>query len=141
MKTKFVFNLFFLIFFIVIIFTATAQQCTQTLNISNSDYHGAFPDICLDYVGFLHCVWLKKFESNHRCVYYKRSSDQGEHWLYQTNVSNNQYKAVGGPQIVSDSQNNLYVVYEYDLVNPAGVKLFFQKYDGTNSELPSYPAN
>ena len=88
MKTKFVFNLSFLIIFIVIIFTATAQQWTQPLNISNSEYPDYFPDMCIDTSYVLHCVWVKQFEMNYRCIYYSKSSDQGETWSNPVKISN-----------------------------------------------------
>ncbi|MCD4746624.1 MAG: T9SS type A sorting domain-containing protein [Bacteroidales bacterium] len=137
MKTKFVFSLSFLIIFIVIIFTATAQQWAQPINISNSGYYDDhFPDICIDTNDVLHCVWTRKFSSTLRKIYYSKSSNHGENWTVPQNISNNYQNAMFRPKIVCGSDNILYLCYDcYDVAGQTEY-IYFQQYDGNNWSVP-----
>ena len=130
MKTKFVSNLSFLIIFIIIIFTATAQQWSDPVNISNNYYTDGFHDFIMDNNSVLHCVWIRYIESNYTKIYYSKSDDNGETWSLPLNISENYVYSLANAQIINNSENNLYVTYDYNVGDYYNTEVHIRKYDG-----------
>jgi len=113
-----------------------AQDWSQPVNLSNTDGIDENPDFCIDSNGFIHCVWTYKIESNYRKIYYSKSEDNGETWSYPLDLLQNDEMWMGLPHIVSDSQDNLYIAYLYNVGNSLDSHIYFLKYDGLNWSEP-----
>jgi len=113
-----------------------AQQWSDPINISNSTDTDAFPDICVDTSGVLHCVWRKDANSLTSKIYYSNSIDHGETWSNPVKISAGYTGAANNPKIICDINCILYVVYEFDMNNPAGENLWFTKNTGQNWTTP-----
>jgi hypothetical protein len=132
---------FFLSLLMILIITLApptiyAQQWTDPINISNSTDVDGFPDICVDTNGILHCVWRKSINNSTRKIYYSKSPDQGETWSNPIKLSASNTGSATKPKIVCDNNNRLYVVYKYDINNPAGENIWFTKFFGYNWTVP-----
>lgn len=108
----------------------TAQEWTDPVNISNMTGTDYYPDITVSADGNLHCVWMHKYSNQHIEIYYSKSFDEGMSWSIPISISKNDTLAVSTPHIVADSQNNLYVTYEYNSYSSPFVVM--QKFDGNN---------
>jgi len=127
--------LYISVFFIVFACVCPAQQWSDPINISNSNYTDADPDICIDNDGILHCVWVRTIEFSYRCVYYNKSLNQGQTWTTPLKISDNLSGVANNPKIVCDSHNFLYVAYEYD-VFVSNNNLYFTMFDGYSWSPP-----
>ncbi len=107
-----------------------AQEWTEPINISNMDGTDYYPDITVGPDGTLHCVWVHKFNTHHREIYYSGSDNEGNTWSKPISISQNDTLAVSSPHIVADKEDNLYVTYQYDsYYSPIAV---IQTFDGNN---------
>jgi hypothetical protein len=102
-----------------------AQEWSTPVNIYNSDNHDVFPDLCIDNNGVLHCVWNRYLEDDVRVVYYSKSIDKGNTWTEAIQISSQTTGRISEPMIVNDSENNLYVIYVYDLSTPYNNNIYF----------------
>jgi len=106
------------------------QQWSDPINISNlsgSDYN---PDFTIDHLGQLHCVWEHVYGTNFSKIFYSKSADGGMTWSPAENISLNSEKRLHAPHIVSDTENHLYVSYDYDIGNYYQTMVVIKKYDG-----------
>jgi hypothetical protein len=94
------------------------------------------PDLCIDKNGTLHCVFVHKLASNWRKIYYTKSTDDGENWITPEDISLNNDLTMYGPHIVSDTNNILYVSYDYNVGNPAMSLIYLKNFDGTQWSEP-----
>jgi hypothetical protein len=94
------------------------------------------PSFCIDNNGVLHCVWSYEINQNFRKIYYSFSLDDGETWTEPLDLSQNEELWMGSPRIVSDSQSNLYVTYEYNVGSIYHTSIYFMKYDGISWSEP-----
>ncbi len=121
-----------------------AQQWSDPINISDTDLHDSFPDMCIDSNGTLHCVWKRRINDNTRKVYYSYSTDKGDSWSAPQSVSQNNSKKIANVKIVCDSQNNLHILYLYDTDDYYNTQVRYQRYNGQSwstplNIAPSYP--
>jgi hypothetical protein len=126
-------KIFIFIIFVFIVFYLSAQEWSEPINISNTPGLDENPSFCIDNNGVLHCVWTYKIEPNYRKIYYSKSEDDGESWDEPQDISQNDEMWMGLPHIVSDSQNNLYVAYLYNVGNS---HIYFMKFDGSSWSEP-----
>ncbi len=113
-----------------------AQEWTEPINISNMDGIDYYPDITVGLDGTLHCVWTHNFSNQHMEIFYSNSNDEGLTWSTPISISNNDTLVCLMPQIVADSNDNLYVTYEYNALVSSIVVI--QKFDGEKwSEIDS----
>jgi hypothetical protein len=112
------------------------QVWTEPKNITNDSYNDSYPDICIDNDGILHCVWVKRFASDYRCIYYSKSTNQGYSWYPPYKISPYTTGVAHSPSINSDSLNNLYVIYKYDINQPYQENYYFTKFNGQNWSSP-----
>ena len=89
------------------------------------------PDLCIDKNGTLHCVFTHKLESNWRKIYYSKSTDDGASWTTPEDISLNNDISLMNPHIVADTNNNLYVSYDYNTGNPAMEMVYLKSFDGS----------
>jgi hypothetical protein len=92
--------------------------------------------LCIDKNGILHCVFVHKLASNWRKIYYTKSTNDGETWTTPEDISLNNDLTMYGPHIVSDTNNILYVSYDYNVGNPAMSLIYLKNFDGTQWSEP-----
>lgn len=114
----------------------TAQNWSTPLNISNMDGLDNQPDITIDHDGTFHCVWAHKVEDNYWKIFYSKSVDEGLTWSVSEDVSLNDEKWIAAPHIVCDSENNLHLVYDYDVGNYPETLVYYKKFDGKSWSNP-----
>lgn len=114
----------------------SAQEWSEPVNISNTTGMDSNPEFCIDNNGVLHCVWSLKIEPNYHKIYYSKSEDEVEIWSEPQDITQNEEMWMGLPHIVSDSQNNLYVAYLYNVGNYNDSHIYFMKYNGTSWIVP-----
>ncbi len=129
-------KIFIFIIFIFIVFYLSAQEWTEPINISNMEGSDYLPDIVIDNNGVLHCVWSHIIETWYRIVYYSKSEDDGENWSEPQIISQNTEHACFHPKIASDSQNNLYLIYDLNTGNWTETSIQFQIFDGVSWSDP-----
>ena len=113
-----------------------SQTWTEPVNISNLPGLDNQPDLCIDKNGILHCVFVHKLASNWRKIYYTKSTNDGETWTTPEDISLNNDLTMYGPHIVSDTNNILYVSYDYNVGNPAMSLIYLKNFDGTQWSEP-----
>lgn len=117
--------------FIAILFLSSiinAQEWTEPINISNIDGFDRDPDIAIGPDGTLHCVWEHSYSNYFRKIFYSFSTDEGYKWSTPQDVSKNDTLWLNDPHIACDSQNNIYITYEYNAYSSSIVVI--QKYNG-----------
>ncbi|MCD4697701.1 MAG: T9SS type A sorting domain-containing protein [Bacteroidales bacterium] len=125
--------------FIILLFPSLslpAQTWTDPVNISNMPGYDNQPDLCIDKTGTLHCVFTHKLESNWRKIYYSKSTDDGQTWTTPEDISLNNELSLMEPHIVSDTNNHLYVTYDYNTGNPALTMIYLKTFNGTQWSEP-----
>jgi hypothetical protein len=129
-NTSFLIPLLVLYFFSCFTF---AQTWTAPINISpNLPGLDNQPDLCIDKNGTLHCVFTHKLASNWRKIYYSKSTNDGETWSIPEDISLNPDTSLMNPHIVADTNNILYVTYDYNTGNPAATLVKLKTFNGTN---------
>jgi len=125
------------IFAIIILLTATFRihvaypQWSNPVNISNSpDTLDNMPDITVDNNGVIHCVWQKKYNSSHFNIFYSQSEDHGNTWIAPEDISLNDTSMCSSASIVTDSNNNIYVIYGYKFETYLEREIHMKKYNG-----------
>lgn len=113
-----------------------SQNWIEPVNVSNMDGKDSQPDITVDQNGIIHCVWVHKINSNYWKVYYSKSDDEGFIWSIPEDISLNEEKWISNPHIISDTKNNLYVSYDYDVGNPAETMVYFKTFNGIEWSEP-----
>ena len=132
MKKTFIYILFVFIFSCL-----SAQDWSEPINISNTTGLDHDPSFCIDNNGVLHCVWSYKIEQNYRKIYYSKSEDDGESWSTPQDISQNSQYWCGIPHIDVDSENNIYVTYDYNVGNYYHTQVHLRKFDGTTWSEPT----
>lgn len=123
-----------LILFPIVLFT---QTWTDPINISpNMPGLDNQPDLCIDKNGTLHCVFTHKLESNWRKIYYSKSTDDGATWTTPEDISLNPDTSLMNPHIIADTNNILYVTYDYNTGNPAMTLIYLKTFDGNQWSEP-----
>ena len=123
--------LLFLIPFLFAI-NSYSQEWTEPVQINTLQGLNNNPDFCVDKHGTLHCVWSYKIEQNHRIIYYSKSQDDGMTWSIPENVSQNTSLWMENPHIVTDSENNIHLTYDFNTGNPGGTLIVYRKFVGQN---------
>jgi hypothetical protein len=110
------------LFFTLLIFSLEyelkSQNWTEPVNVSNMNDFILNCDFTIDNTGIIHCVWNLKYSANYGVIYYAKSEDDGLTWTEPVSVSQNINYYCTNPQIVHDSQNNLYVGYDLNDYSP-----------------------
>ncbi|MEZ5083676.1 MAG: T9SS type A sorting domain-containing protein [Bacteroidales bacterium] len=120
-------------FLTLLIFPLTlwGQTWTDPINISpNLPGLDNQPDLCIDKNGTLHCVFTHKLASNWRKIYYTKSTNDGETWTTPEDISLNPDTTLYSPHIVADTNNRLYVTYDYNSGSPAALLIKLKYFDG-----------
>jgi hypothetical protein len=123
-----------ILLFILILptFFVKGQQWTDPINISNQGGQSTVtPNICIDNSGKLHCVWMHNIYDDKWRIYYSNSSNDGDTWSYPLDISGNDTVMDARPYIISDSDNNLYVIFLTNCQNPSLQAIYYRKFDGT----------
>ena len=121
-------------FILIILFPLTlmGQNWSEPVNISTMNGINQNPDLFIDNSGILHCVWAHRIEVNYTVIYYSKSIDDGQTWSIPVNISQNDDKWLLNPNVVVDSENNIYISYDYNLENPIHSKILLKIFDGVN---------
>ena len=127
--------LFLLLLFVTINSFSQDSGWSEPVRISNHGYD-VKPDYTVDNDGTIHCVWAQKYGSNFSKIYYSKSDDEGETWNEPEDISKNEDLWLGTPKICSDTKNNLYVIYDYDIGSLYNAVVHFRKFDGMNWSEP-----
>ena len=113
-----------------------AQNWTEPVQINVLQGVNNNADFCIDNSGNIHCVWSYKVESNYKHIYYSKSTDDGLTWTTPENVSQNTSLWMENPHIVSDSENNLHLTYDFNTGDPYHTLIMHRKFsDNTWSEM------
>lgn len=108
-----------------------SQGWSEPVEISTLQGNNSYPDFCIDNNGTLHCVWSYKYEQNHRVIFYSKSTDEGLTWSEPEDVSQNTELWMDNPHIVSDSQNNLHLTFDFNAMGTnGGTLVVYKTYDG-----------
>jgi len=94
------------------------------------------PNMCVDNNGVIHVVWSKRITGQFWKIMYSKSLDNGETWSEDYNISQNDDLWMSQPHIAFDSENNLYVTYDYDTYSPPNMLVYLQIFDGMNWSEP-----
>lgn len=129
---------FYLISFSLFIFTISAfsQEWTDPINISNMTGLDLYADLYVDKNGVFHCVFVHEIDYTWRKIYYTKSINTGASWTDPVDISMNDDLECSQPHIVSDSNNQLYVCYDYDVGDPEIDLVYFKKYNGQEWSEP-----
>ncbi|MEN8224512.1 MAG: sialidase family protein, partial [Bacteroidota bacterium] len=112
--------------------TVFAQNWTEPVNISyDMSILDNQPDLCIDKNGRLHCVFTHKLDNNWRKIYYSQSTDYGFSWIIPEDISLNTDLSLLNPHVKADSNNNIYVSWDYNTGNPEQTQIYIKKYNGT----------
>lgn len=106
-----------------------AQNWTEPVDVSHMGGLNVSPNFCIDNNGNIHCVWEHTFNQNHSAIFYSWSNDNGNNWSVAENISQNDEKRAIRPHIVHDSQNNLHLTYDYDVISTSIVQIHYRKYN------------
>jgi hypothetical protein len=129
------FHLIYIIQFLLILVSKgtslIAQEWTEPVQVSDNE--GAFfdPDMCIDNNGNIHVVWSSgTFGSNNWQILYSKSENDGEIWSADIDISQNDTLWMSQPHIENDSENNLYVTYDYNTIQPSLMHVLLRIYNG-----------
>ncbi len=109
-----------------------AQEWSEPVNISNMDGLDSWPDMAIDSSGVIHCVWKHTVENDHVKIYYSKSEDDGESWTTPEDVSKNNEKKCSTARIAIDSENSIYITYDYNTGNYYETLVHLRKFDGVS---------
>ena len=112
--------------------TLVGQNWTEPINISTMNGVNQNPDLFIDNSDILHCVWAHVIELNYSHIYYSKSEDDGISWSLAENISMNNQKRLNNPKVVVDSEEIIYVTYDYNTGDPIHSKILVKNFDGIN---------
>ncbi|NPD44518.1 MULTISPECIES: FlgD immunoglobulin-like domain containing protein [unclassified Lentimicrobium] len=121
---------------LIILFTfiyntpTSAQEWSEPVEISKLQGYNSSPDFYIANNGIIHVVWSYRLEANHRIIYYSKSEDDGLTWSEAENISQNNTLWMENPHVVVDSDNQVYISYDYNAGNPSDMLIFLRKYNG-----------
>lgn len=124
-----------LIVFLFLVIHSIGQEWTQPVKISTMDGYNEDPSFCIDSNGTLHVAWSHKVGTNYRKIYYSQSTDEGETWSTPQDVLQNDTLWMGDPQLGVNSENKIFMSYDYDEGNYF-VRILLRTYDGQNWSQP-----
>jgi hypothetical protein len=129
---------FYLISSFLFIFTISAfsQDWTEPINISNMPGLDLYADLYVAKNGVFHCVFVHEIDYTWRKIFYTKSINAGASWTTPIDISLNDDLECSQPHIVSDTNNQLYVCYDYDVGDPENDLVYFKKYDGIQWSEP-----
>jgi len=130
MKSKFLF-----LWICVIPMLALTQTWSEPVTIYKGG-HNETSDFTIDKNGMIHCAWAHKLQTNYWKIYYSKSTDNGQTWTTVQDISLNNNLWMYNPQIVADSNNNLYVSYDYNTGDPDNMLILMKKFDGVQWSNP-----
>jgi len=108
-----------------------AQEWTEPVEISDIDGAYLDPDMCIDNNGVIHVVWSSgTFGSNNWQILYSKSDNSGETWDVDFDVSQNDTLWMSQPHIAVNSENKLYVTYDYNTMQPPNMHVLMKIYNG-----------
>jgi hypothetical protein len=124
----------------VAIYYIQAQEWSEpvVINPLQSQFLSDDPEFCIDNASNIHCVWSTRHGNNFFRIYYSKSNDEGETWSNPVSVSMNSTKWMAEPQIVSDNQGTLHLIYEDD-VGSSSHKIIYKTNDGIDPSIWSEP--
>jgi len=108
-----------------------AQEWSEPVQVSNTEGYQMNPDMCIDNNGIIHVVWSQKLDDNFWKIMYSKSEDNGDTWSSDQDVSGNDYLWMSQPHIANDSQNKLYVTYDYNTMQPANMHVLMKIKEGS----------
>ena len=130
-------------FYLILMLTVNigfAQTWSDPVTVSDGGYNNR-PDFTVDKSGTIHCVWSHKITTNFRKIFYAQSTDNGQTWSSPTDISRNTTLWMDGPHIVADSNNNLHVVYDYNIGDYSKTRICYIKFDGNTWSQPVFLAD
>lgn len=92
--------------------------------------------MCVDNNGVIHIVWSHRITGNFWKIMYSKSTDYGETWSEDYDISQNDDLWMSQPHITFDSENNLYVTYDYNTYSPPNMLVYLQKSNGLEWSEP-----
>ena len=120
-------KIFIFILFVFIITCLSAQDWSEPINISNMDNTDIYPNIVFTSDNFLNVVWTHVVDNLFSKIYYSISDDNGETWSLPEDISQNYEHKCIHPKIASDSQDNLYLIYELNTGDWTETAVYFHK--------------
>ncbi len=121
---------YLLLFMLISAGFSYAQEWSEPVNVSNMEGKDKHLDFIIDHNGIIHCVWAHQHSSSLFKVYYSKSEDQGTTWTEAEDVSQNTSLRCDRPHIVANSQNVLFVSYDYDSYSTTQSLIGMKTFDG-----------
>jgi hypothetical protein len=109
-----------------------AQTWTYAVTISNTGINYN-PDFVIDKTGNIHCVWVQYYSPNFTKIFYSKSSDNGVTWTTPVPITTNTSLWIDEPHIKADTNENLFVCYDYNVGAWPSVKICYMKFDAASS--------
>ncbi len=129
MKTKYIF-----LWLCMVPMISISQTWNAPVTIF-SEGNNEKPDFTIDKNGMFHCVWAHKLQTNYWKIFYSKSID-GFTWSSAQDISLNSNLWMYNPQVVADSNNNLYISYDYNTGDPGSMLVLLKKFDGIQWHNP-----
>jgi len=121
--------------FSIISMIALSQSWDQPVIIYTGG-HNTTPDFVIDHNNVIHCVWEHKIGVNYTKIYYSKSTDLGKTWSDAEDISLNTSLWVSDPHIISDTDNNLFVSYDFNAGSPNNMLVLVKKFEGIQWSEP-----
>ncbi|NCA85838.1 MAG: T9SS type A sorting domain-containing protein [Clostridia bacterium] len=115
----------------ILAFSATAQEWSTPVNVSNMEGQDQMQDFYIDNSNTIHCVWTHMYSPTFSKIYYSKSYDDGSTWSTPVDLSQNNSMWCLRPHIVSNSENHLFVSYDYNSYSTTQSLIVFRTSDGS----------
>ncbi|HPA13571.1 MAG TPA: FlgD immunoglobulin-like domain containing protein [Bacteroidales bacterium] len=124
-----------LVWLCILYFSAHSQTWSEPVTIFSGG-NNETPDFTIDKNGNIHSVCAHKIQTNYWKIFYSKSNDNGLTWSATEDISLNNNLWMYNPKIVADSNNILYVSYDYNTGDPNNTIILIKKYDGVQWSNP-----
>jgi hypothetical protein len=115
---------------------SSAQNWTEPVDVSNMTGANHSPDITMDNNGILHCIWEHRASEYYSEIHYSLSEDNGLTWCESSLIPYNDSVVIGKLNIISDSDNKLYITYDFDVLHYLEEMVYMKIFNGVQWSEP-----
>lgn len=118
--------------------TDFGSSWSTAINVSNTTHLSRTADVAVDSGNYIYVVWNDCIEKDTPTweydIFFTRSTNNGVTWSPGLNISNS--KVASFPKIATDSNGNIYVVYDDDIFSVPTLKFIFSTDHGVTWSQP-----